>query len=646
MVVLLLALTESAHFRSSKSLPVHIATMESVRPVIQVTAGYNGDTYTCTYLKTESILYTMGPTEQNGPLIRQQLDRVLSSPVFARSERLSRFLRFVVERHLEGKESELKESLVAVEVFGRKPDYDPKLDSIVRTEAGRLRARLVEYYAGEGRSDPLVIELPKGGYTPRFRRIDKTEETLRPRTGRRWTRIAVASVVVLLAAAGWWWQHRRSGPIAIAVLPLENLGSDPVNDYFADGLTDEIIRNLSAIEGLAPRSRTSSFAFKGKARDVREAGKQLQADYILEGSVLRAGQQLRINVQLVRVRDDFPLWSGKFDRELTDVFAIQDEISRGIVNQLRLNLGRGRRRYETNVEAYDLYLRARSLVRLGVGGSVRSIELFEKVIGKDSSFAPAYAGLAAGYSVRSALFGQDGPDDHMVKMRAAAEQAIRLDPLLGEAHAALGMSYARDGQWEQAEKSFRRAIEIAPSDSTTRFDFAVWLLMGLGRIEEALQQLQAAEKADPLSPEVQRGLAFVLISAGRYEAAADHCRNPSVETRHRLLGRARLGQNRITEAIQLLEADSTPGSRGFLGHALAKAGRREEAEKLAAAANPYEQVLIFAGLGDKGRVFEALYRMAPRGAIRIGQTLTFPELVLIRDDPRLKAFRKKIGLPE
>jgi adenylate cyclase len=135
---------------------------------------------------------------------------------------------------------------------------------------------------------------------------------------------------------------------------------DPANDYFADGLTDELIRNLSIVDGLVVRSRTSSFAFKGKPRNIREAGRQLQADCILEGSVLRAGQQLRINAQLVRVRDDSPLWSGRFDRELTDVFAIQEEISRGIVNSLRLKLGRGRRRYETSTEAYDLYLRGRA----------------------------------------------------------------------------------------------------------------------------------------------------------------------------------------------------------------------------------------------------------------------------------------------
>src|SRR5437879_10988583 len=161
---------------------------------------------------------------------------------------------------------------------------------------------------------------------------------------------------------------------------------------------------------------------------------------------MRSGQQLRINAQLVRTRDDFPLWSAKYDRELADVFAIQEEISRGIVNTLRLKLGRGRRRYETSTEAYDLYLRARAL-----GNSRQSIGPLEEAIAKDPSFAPAYAALAATYAYRSGT-DADRPD-LLVKMRAAAEKAIQLDPLLAEAHDALGVAYARDGQWEQSEKS-------------------------------------------------------------------------------------------------------------------------------------------------------------------------------------------------
>ena len=396
--------------------------------------------------------------------VRKQLERVLASPGFARNERLSRFLRVVVERHLEGRDSDLKESVLGIEVFGRKPGFDPKQDSTVRSEAARLRARLTEYYAGEGSGDTVIIELPKGGYTPAFRPIGAGEKDSR-RSRRPRIVSALAAFAVVVAAAGWWWVQHKSAPIAIAVLPLTNLSQDPANDYFADGLTDEIIRNLSIIDGLAVRSQTSSFVFKGKPRNVREAGEQLQADYILEGSVLRSGQQLRINAQLVRVRDDFPLWSGRFDRELTDVLAIQDEISRGIVNSLRLKLGRGRRRYETSTEAYDLYLRDRSLLRLPgqlpPGVRRRQSHSIPRRYRQRPLLCSSLRRSRRGVRLPGKHRGAE-PDD-LVKMRSAAERAIQLDPLLEEAHDALGVVYARDGQWRQSEASFRRAIELNPN---------------------------------------------------------------------------------------------------------------------------------------------------------------------------------------
>jgi TolB-like protein len=587
-------------------------------------------------------------------LVCSQLEKILSSAGFIRNERLRAFLRFVVEQELSGRGDQLKESVVGAEVFGRPPDYDVRRDSVVRTEAGRLRFRLTEYYASLEASETVVIELPKGGYRPVFRQTTPAQpqpDSLNEKSRRRWLWLVAAITGVLAAGAvGWWRLSHGNAPIPIAVLPLVNLSQEPNSDYFADALTGEIIHDLSIIDGLLVRSQTSSFAFKGKPRDIREAGKQLGADYILEGSVLRAGNQLRINAQLVRVRDDFPLWSGRYDREMTDVFAIQDEISRGIVNSLRLKLGRGRRRYETSTEAYDLYLRARSLeiASTVARGRNQSVGFYEQAIAKDPSFAPAYAALAAAYAYRT---GEDrmndwavlSRDEEMSRMHAVVAKALQLDPLLAEAHAALGMVQARDGQWKQSEKSFRRALELEPNRSQTRIDFAVSLLMPLNRIPEAVDQARLAERSDPLAPNVQSAFTNVLFAAGRFQDAEAHCEKPCP--------RGLILQGRAAEAIPILEARfdgklSASGS-GELGNAYAAAGRREDAEKIAELQpRPIEEAEIFVALGDKDRAFEALERATPMGPVRIGRDLTYPEFAPLRGDPRLKALRKKLGLPE
>lgn len=600
--------------------------------------------------------------------MRGQLSRILASPGFSRNERLSRFLRFVVDHHLEGKGSEIKESVIAMEVFGRGADHDPKQDSIVRTEASRLRARLNEYYLRGGKSDLLVIDLPKGGYTPTFRQEVSEEPTATlpavrnsASTGRhRWWILALVGCAGAIGALVWWWLQRPAAPVSIAVLPFTNLSQDSANDYFADGLTDEIIGNLAIIDGLAVRSQTSSFVFKDKLRNAHEAGKQLQADYLVEGSVGRDGQKLRIHAQLVRVRDDFPLWSGRYDRELADVLAIQDEISRGIVNNLRLKLGNGRRRYETGSEVYDSYLRARAMtVERGAAGINGSIGLLEDVVAKDPSFAPAYADLAAAYVYRSGTF-QFNISNEMMKMRAAADKALQLDPLLPQAYYAQAMVYARQAEWEKSEKNFRRAIAMAPSRSESHADFANDLLLPLGRIDEAVREARAATEVDPLSSESHYRLAHMLISAGRYDEAVTHCemmandKGAILNGKTWCLSRARLGQGRTDEAIRILEADMNRGVAsgspiyGELGYAYAQAGRRDQAEQIAAATPPvnaFNRAMIYAGLGDKDRTFAALDLAAVAGPFRIGRTLNYPEFKLLKGDPRVKALRKKVGLP-
>jgi tetratricopeptide (TPR) repeat protein len=237
------------------------------------------------------------------------------------------------------------------------------------------------------------------------------------------------------------------------------------------------------------------------------------------------------------------------------------------------------------------------------------------------------------------------PADELARMRSAVEKALQLDPLSAEVHDARGLAYARDAQWQQAEASFRRAIELDPGRSVSYQGFATEFLLPLGRAAEALEQMRAAERIDPLSPDVQFGMATVLMTMGRYGEAAEHCEKvpESYSLKYAWLGRARLGQGRIDEAIELLTKD---GHRGYLGYGYARAGRREQAEQMAANVSPIMQAEIFAGLGDKERTLQALDRGAALGPVHIGRLLEYPEFALLRGDPRLKALRKKLALPE
>jgi hypothetical protein len=252
------------------------------------------------------------------------------------------------------------------------------------------------------------------------------------------------------------------------------------------------------------------------------------------------------------------------------------------------------------------------------------------------------------YAVGSVQFPLDHPADELTTMRAAAEKATELDPLLPEAHHALALVQAREGRWRDAEQSFRRALELDPNRSDTRSDFAYWLLAVLGRHDEALSQLRAAAHADPLSADVRFTTALVLVASGRYEEAAEYCRglpSPSL-----CLSRIRTGEGRLDETIQLLERhpdlEHNPQTRGFLAFAYARTGRADAAERMAAASRfPNEQALAFAGLKDKDRTLDALMRMTVLGAQRVGLYLNYPEFAFLRGDAQLQEFRARIGLP-
>jgi TolB-like protein/DNA-binding winged helix-turn-helix (wHTH) protein/Tfp pilus assembly protein PilF len=484
---------------------------------------------------------------------------------------------------------------------------------------------------------------------------------------RRKTRLRAALIGSALAAVGfglWHWVGHRwpAGEDAlpqpryvIAVLPLKNLSSEPESDYFSDGLTDEIISDLSVIDGLQVKSQTSSFAFKNKPLDIRAVGSQLGANLILEGSVLRDGERLRVNVQLVRVSDDYPLWSGRFERELKDIFAVQDEISLSIVNELRLNLGQGRRRYNTNLVAYDLYLKGRAIVNQGPviqsKNIAAGIPLFEAAIARDPNFAPAYAGIADAYAYLSSTPRSFSPEEAYAKMRPACEKALALDPLLAEAYACMGLLHSRDAMWSQADSDFRKTFELNPSLSEPHDDYAMTVLYPMGKLTEAEREIRVAMQLDPLSRTLRNSLNMILLSERKFDEVREDCRsflasNPDDHFTQQILGRALMGKGRVDEAVPILEK-AGKGSESWLGYAYAKQGRRADAQQIATHHQdwPWAQAIISAGLGDKEGTLAGLQGMADIKDPRFGMYPQYPELALVLGDPRLTAMRKALGLP-
>ena len=451
----------------------------------------------------------------------------------------------------------------------------------------------------------------------------------------------------------------------IAVLPFENLSTEPDSGYLVDGVSDEIIRNLQLVQGLhgQVRSRASSFAFKGKRRNLGNVGEQLGANLVVEGSVLRSGNRLRVNVQLVRVAGEERLWAEQFDRELTDIFAIQDQISRAIIEKLRLTFGTGQRRYDLDIDTYLLYLKARAVLsKRGAQDARAARDLFQQVVERDPGFAPAYAGLAEAYGLLSHQTLSPGAAEAALSLiQQTAAKALELDPLLAEGHAAMGFFQAWKYDWDNAHTSFRRAIDLNPGLTQTYLNYWTTTLLPLQRLEEAEPLLRVAMRTDPRSGIVHHELGFLKLVAGRFEEAiSDYERARGLDAdlpyvdQH--LGRALTFAGKWSEALSLWETKrdlygrgywkDQPGGQPWLAAAYVRAGRRAEVERMAESrVEPYRLALIHAALGNKDLTFDALSRAAETVPHRVAELLAYPEMRLLRGDPRLAALRKMLRLP-
>ena len=452
---------------------------------------------------------------------------------------------------------------------------------------------------------------------------------------------------------------------SIAILPFQNLSPDPDQDYFCDGMAEELISALARIPGLRVAARTSAFQFKGRSEDVRRIGESLGVDTVLEGSVRKSGNRLRLTAQLVSAADGYHLWAERYEREMRDVFALQDEIGSAIVQALEIALAgggaapSGPRRPE-HLEAYDLVLQGRYHLNQRRAGALRkAVERFEQAIAIEPTYALAWAGLADCCTVMVVPLAQTPPDEMFPRARAAAEKALALDPAAGEAHASLALvRFWFEHDPIGAEAELRRAIELAPSYAVARVWYAQ-VLVSLGRHEEARQHAAAAQHVDPLSPLVHTLAATVTYWARDYLLAIDNARRAQdldPQFGQSPLGTALATLGRHEEAlVELRRAEAASGGAAFflalVGWALGIAGRPDDAREVARrleerSRGEFVMPLFFAwvyiGMGDREAAFDWLEKACRQRSFRI-HLLVDPIYDPVRPDPRFGDLLRRIG---
>ncbi|HWF07874.1 MAG TPA: protein kinase [Bryobacteraceae bacterium] len=455
---------------------------------------------------------------------------------------------------------------------------------------------------------------------------------------------ASRSGILQLSSGVWKRPAAMRATPSIAVLPFVNMSSDKENEYFSDGLAEEIINALTQLENLRVTARTSAFLFRGSQQNIREIGDKLHVSSVLEGSVRKAGNRVRVSVQLIDVAEGNNMWSERYDREMTDVFEIQDEISRAIVSKLRVRLasqsgsgsGNGAeppakplvKRYTENLDAYNLYLKARfELYKMTREGLDASRKLFEEAVRLDPNYALAHDGLAYSWYLEGFL-GFVAPREAMPKAKVAVRRAIELDETVAEAHATLGVILALyDWDWSGAEREMLRSIELNGASPVCRDGFAFYYLRPVGRIEEAINETQQALSLDPLSILFRVHLAFLFYLQRKHEHSIAQFRkvlemSPQYYLAHAMMGNVYTFLGKFEEALQCYgharEADANSKFVDSLeAMTLATAGRRDEAVALLdrisqRAANDYISPVSIAyictALGDKDRAFENLDR--------------------------------------
>jgi TolB-like protein/Tfp pilus assembly protein PilF len=494
----------------------------------------------------------------------------------------------------------------------------------------------------------------------------------------RWrAELAALGIAAIILTAGAYvvWQRLRASPApataTLAVLPMVNLSGDPHEEYFSDGLTEEMIAELGGLEPmrLSVLARTSAMHYKHTRKRIDQIARELGADYVLEGSVRRVGERVRITAQLVDARTQRHLWAEHYDREARDVLRVQSEVVRAIRQAISAQLLEKResprlsiRRRPNDPEAFQLYLRGRyEWNKRTAEGFQKALDHFTAAIERDPVYAGAYAGLADTYAVMGSAGMMPIRESHP-RGRAAALKALEIDETLGEAHAALATiitDYYWD--WAEAERRFRRAIELNPSYATARHWFSFYL-GDMGRFDEALAEAKRARELDPLSLVVDANVGLTYFRARRYHEAIAHLQrtvamNPQFGFAHLCLGLAYLQNAMVEQAILEFQAgkklSGLPNLDGLIGYANARSGRRREAEKILAnlqeytsarVSSDYEIALVYTALGDPDGAFNSLDQAIDTREWFVGMLRVDPLLDPLRSDPRYEGLLRRVGL--
>jgi TolB-like protein/Tfp pilus assembly protein PilF len=454
---------------------------------------------------------------------------------------------------------------------------------------------------------------------------------------------------------------------SIAVLPFDNLSRDPDNAFFAEGVQDEILTRLANVADLKVIARTSTGKFKSAPENLPDIAKQLGVANILEGSVQKAADQVRVNVQLINALTNAHIWAEIYDRKLTDIFGVESDIAKAVADALKAKLTGSEqteisKKPTENSEAYELYLKGRFFWNKRTGEDLQTAaDYFQRAIAVDPQYAAAYAGLAQTYVVIP-LFAAGMPGEYFPKAKAAAQRAIELDETSAEAHTALGLLLCfADVDFPEAEKEFKRAIAINPNYATAHHWYGNALLVALGRFDEAISENQRAVELDPLSLIINADLGGTLMMARRYDQAiAQLQRTLALDERfgyaHWNLGEAFYLKGDTAAAIAEYEKaralDDDPQIVGLLGRAYADAGQKDKAMELLRQieARPKQQFvrgyivsLIYIGLGDKAKAIDCLeHEYIEHDNIDTAWIRVDPMLDPLRGDPRFEALAEKI----